>query len=396
MPTALVKPRKIYLIPALFLFLCSFVYSTPIHSPTWGFTVDLPESYQYVEGNGRDRFSFENAWGARFDIIVYHAESGRRADGSDAFYTSLEAMAEDVTQRLNNSGDVYFFEYRQKKAFIMELVFSLEDERGRPNPHSGWALAFELNLPNPAMLLALAYGPAEWEELQIFHLSALDSLTPENGDRLAPGPITEFSYPRETRIQVPVFGLDIQAWIYEEDAEASQALIEREFVVLQAYADSPNWQEAWIRYYRAIYRDSFERLADISFQIERKYNIPVLEYKDFAGQLLQWVQSFEYERNIEGSDFINLISAAVEGKGDCDNRAMLWAIVLKKANIPSAMMVSREYGHAMGLVDLEGPGARFELEGTRYLVAETTANVSIGLIGERVSNTVHWLGVAFE
>jgi hypothetical protein len=50
----------------------------------------------------------------------------------------------------------------------------------------------------------------------------------------------------------------------------------------------------------------------------------------------------------------------------------------------------------MGLADLPGPGARFELEGQRLLVAETTARVSIGLIAEDFSVTDHWLGIVFE
>jgi hypothetical protein len=228
------------------------------------------------------------------------------------------------------------------------------------------------------------------------HLSALDSIIPEEGDRFAPGPITEFAYPRETRIKAPVFALDCEAWIFEEDAEAAQALVDREFLVLRRYQNSPGWKEAWIRFYRAIYRDSFERLTDIAFQVERKLNVPPLENRDFANQVLKWVQSFSYERDLFGSDFINLVSSATEGRGDCDNRAMLWAIILKQACIPSAIMVSRNYSHAMGLADLPGSGARFPLNGQKLLVAETTANVSIGLINEATSEIDEWLGISFE
>lgn len=275
---------------------------------------------------------------------------------------------------------------------------------------SGWALCFELgqdlprttqarsrtaNSPGP-LLLAMAYGPAGKQELQILHFSVLDSLAPEEGDRLAPGPITEFGYPRERRVEAPIFALGIDAWIFEEDAEAAQALIDREFQVLSRYTNAPNWREAWIRFYRAIYRDSFDRLTDVAFKVEREMNVPSRENRDFAEQVLQWVQSFQYERNFLGSDFQNHITAVTEGRGDCDSRAMLWAIILKQAGIPAAMMVSRNYSHAMGLADLSGPGARFEVEGQKLLVAETTANVSIGLIGETVSDTAHWLGIPFE
>ena len=263
---------------------------------------------------------------------------------------------------------------------------------------SGWGLCMELgkNTPGEALLLAMAYGPANRNDLIALHFSALDSLIPEEADRFVPGPITEFLFPRQTRIESPVFGLGINAMIFEEDAEAAQALIDREFQVLHLYADALNWQDAWKRFYRAIYRDSFDRIINIAFQVERRLNIPGREDRDFADQVLRWVQSFEYERDFLGSDFINLVSAATEGRGDCDNRAMLWAIVLKQAGIPSAIMVSRHYSHAMGLADLPGAGARFEVEGQKLLVAETTAKVSIGRIGETVSDIDYWLGILFE
>jgi hypothetical protein len=75
---------------------------------------------------------------------------------------------------------------------------------------------------------------------------------------------------------------------------------------------------------------------------------------------------------------------------------MLWAIILMQADIPAAMMVSREYSHAMGLVDTPGDGARFESGGVRWLVAETTVRVAIGQINQEVSNSKFWLGILFD
>ena len=107
------------------------------------------------------------------------------------------------------------------------------------------------------------------------------------------------------------------------------------------------------------------------------------------------MQGFKYERNLAGSDFVNLVSAVTEGRGDCDSRAMLWAMVLIQARIPAAIMVSRDYSHAMGLADISGSGARFKAGGINWLVAETTAKVGIGSINKDMSNTEKWLGVLF-
>ena len=248
----------------------------------------------------------------------------------------------------------------------------------------------------------------------------MDSIAPGSSDRRTPGPVTEFAYPRGERIPVTLAG-KIPAFIREHDAEAAQALVNREFAVLKHYMTTPLWKEAWIRFYRAIYRDSFDRLAEAAFALERAWSTPPWEAEpeapapggpagitrrtgaggrdwgpELAAKALQWVQSFAYERDLLGSDFVNLVSAAVEGRGDCDSRALLWAIVLEQADIPAAIMISREYSHAMGLADIAGAGARFETGGKRWLVAETTAPVRLGLIGEKSSEISKWIGVTFE
>ena len=380
----------------LFLFILTspILFSFPMESPTWGFRLDLPEGYEYLDGDGRDQFSFEGPGGAKFDIVVYYSEQGRPAP-----YASVGEMARDIQARLNSSGEIDPFEYRGKDARLISVNFSLAGS----GQMSGWAICIELAKPGQAagtqqtpLLLALAYGPAQNAALAALHLSALDSLAPEEADRLAPGPITEYAWPREKRVSTPVFGLDIEALVFEGEEEAAQDLIDREFQVLCLYENSPAWQEAWIRYYRAIFRDSFDRLVNIAFQVERNFNVPSRENRDFAEQVLKWVQTFEYERVTTGSDFINLVSTATEGRGDCDNLSMLWAIIMIHADIPASMMVSRYYSHAMGLADLPGAGARFEVEGQRFLVAETTADVSIGLIGETVSEVDYWLGIPFD
>ena len=188
--------------------------------------------------------------------------------------------------------------------------------------------------------------------------------------------------------------------IRENDAEAAQVLIEREFVILQMYASTEYWRQAWIRYYRLIYRDSCGRIADAASALVRNWNGNANNSDEakraLAQKALTFVQGFTYERHLESSDFVNLVSAITEGRGDCDSRAMLWAIILAHADIRAAIMVSRQHSHAMGLADIAGSGARFEAYETQWLVAETTANVDIGLIAEDMSVIDHWLAVVFD
>ena len=361
----------------LLILIPAFLSAEPMYSPDWGFYLDLPEGYQFTEGNGKDRFSFQHPLGAAFDIAVYLN-----------VYDNVTQLTHDVGRRLGNKGDIAPFEYGDKTAVLMKLDFM---------DYAGWGLCVELGGASgegAALLVALAYAPAGAAGMDVYHFSALDSLAPSQADRRRPGPITEFVYPRGQPVEAAIAGTGLKTLIMEHDAEAAQALIEREFALMRRYEASPNWRDAWIRYYRAIYRDSQARIADAAARLERGWNDG--DKRAFAARALNWVQGFTYERDISGSDFVNLVSAVTEGRGDCDSRAMLWAIILMQGDIPAAMMVSREYSHAMGLADIAGSGARFEADGVQWLVAETTGTVDIGLINQDMSNTNFWLGVLFE
>jgi len=373
----------------LFFLLCalfSSIWAEPLQSPTWGFRIDLPADYTYISGDGRNQFSFEGPSGAVFDIAVYNG-----------MYKSIKDLIDHINLRLKNRGDVSFFEYSGKAAALIELQF---------DNFTGWGLCVELEeIDNTVPLLAaFAYDNSDRENLDLLHLSALDSIAPSGAEVRFPGPITEFGYPRGELKKNILANIGLETWIRENDAEAAQALIDREFALLRRYAFLDIWQEALIRFYRAIYRDSLDRLADAVFQLERNWYSVKNETRDqnieqsrlLAQKALTWVQNFDYERDLQGSDFVNLVSAAIEGRGDCDSRAMLWAIILVQANIPSAIMVSREHSHAMGLADIPGRGARFEINGKQWLVAETTSKVDIGLIAQEQSGIEAWLGILFE
>jgi len=366
------------------LFIPAFLPADAMYSPTWGFFLDLPEGYEYVDGDGRDRFSFTGPSEAMFDIVVY-----------DGTYSSMQDLVGDVNRRIGNRGEFDFYNYHGRQAALIKLTFGDFD---------GWGLCVELSGNNltsrTPLLLALAYGPAEISELELFHISALDSIAPSPAERRYPGPIIEYSYPRGGTRSVALAAGGVNAMIRENDAEAAQVLIEREFLLLQFYLNSPFIQEAWSRYYRFIYRDSYDRVTAAASALVRAwggYPSGGDEAKRaFAQRALTFVQGFRYERDLNGSDFVNLVSAVTEGRGDCDSRAVLWAIILSHADIRGAFMLSSHYSHAMGLAELAGSGARFEADGTNWLVAETTASVDIGLIAQDQSDPQHWFAVVFE
>jgi len=366
----------------LLFFIPVLTFAETFYSPAWGFSIDLPEGYNYISGDGKDHFSFRSLHRVNFDIIVYNGA-----------YKSVNELVDDLNHRLGNNGNADFFDYHGRQAAIVELNFGY---------YSGWGLCVTLAKSTGAdapMLLALSYNGVE-NDMNLFHLSALDSICPTAEERLYPGPITEYSHPRGNQKRTPLAVDGLGAMINENDAQAAQALIEREFNVLANYIDSPYWKEAWLRYYRFIYKDSFDRIADAVSVIVRGWGgLPSSDSagkRAFARKALSFVQGFKYERNLEGSDFVNMVTAVTQGRGDCDSRAMLWAVILSKADIRAAMMVSRKHSHAMGLADIGGQGARFEAYGTKWLVAETTADVDIGLIAQNINDAESWLGIVFE
>lgn len=388
-----VKLRRVFFLNVMVLMIPSFAAAEALYSPSWGFSVDVPAGYEFSGGDGRKSFSFSSSNGAMFDFVVY--DGGR--------YKSLEECAEGVKQQLGSQGEIDYFNYHGKEAALLEIIIN-----NPQNPLTGWCFVGELP-DHDAYLTALSYAPYDIENIQSFHFSAIDSIILSEADRLTPGPISECMYPRGAPIETLLAGGRCKAIIHEGDAEASQAVVDREFTVLAAYIDSPLWREAWMRFYRAIYRDSYERLADIAFIVERFFFLESREQIDqsetdddihenriFAEKALEWVQSFKYERDLMGSDFVNLVSAAVDGRGDCDSRAMLWALILQRNNIPAAIMVSKDYGHAMGLADIEGDGARFNLGGNEWLVAETVMPAPLGMVEQSFSDPQYWLGIAFE
>jgi hypothetical protein len=395
------QSRQWLIILALLILAPVATRAEPLVSPTWGFSIDLPEGYTLVDGDGQSRFSFASDSGARCDLIVYPAER----------FPTIDAVSRFAVEGLHAESESSDFMYRGKRAILMSLAFKTQD-----GPVEGWGLCLELSPPAQAgkagakaTLLALAYGMAGEEGLDGFHRSALDSIAPTQADRHAAGPLSTFAYPPTKRKSVSIAGLDAEATIDESDAEAARSLVDREFAVLTHYANSPLWKEAWTRFYRAIFRDSYERLADIAFTVERSLSAPGKKNPEkapskettdadrlFAERALGWIQGFAYERNLMGSDFVDLVTSATEGRGDCDSRALLLAVILMRADMEAAIMVSRDYSHAMGLVDVGGTGARFDFEGKKWVVAETTAKVPLGLIGKDKADPAKWLGIVFE
>lgn len=220
------------------------------------------------------------------------------------------------------------------------------------------------------------------------------------------GLVTIFAFPggRNKKINLTIDGRKIETQIDEEDSEAAQFVVDREFAVFKIYVSTKLWKEAWQRFYRQIGRDSYSRMKKVSFDIysslydDAKQKDPSNPNAALAQILLNWVQDFSYARTsstADKADFMPL-PKVLEGAGsDCDSRSMLVAILLKNMNIESCIFISKDYGHAMLGVVLPGKqGQTIKIDSTEYLVGETTAKgLTFGKMDAKMQDREKWIPV---
>jgi hypothetical protein len=367
-----------------------------------GFYVDMPAGFELKDGDGQAKFSFADPGDSmEYDLIAY--APGRYAD--------VKALSADCLGKLGSKGDTSPFLYEGRSAIFAELAFGSGNDAMK-----GYAIFIEgrkskggKGAPDEHSYALLAYA---WEkDLEAdtdFILSCLDAFSIDRAARRSPGPVSQFTLewpPARDRAKLvalpassaPSAGSGPNAnsaklpWS-EREAEQEAETDQREYKVLTAYANEQElWQDAWARFYRMAYRESAARLDQLALEVSRL--LPADDPTEAARRVLAWVQLFVYERDEKGMDFVPPLASAYEARGDCDSRSVVAAIVLERLGIDAILMVSHEYSHAMLGVDVPGGGQRFEFNGKKYLVGETTAKVGIGLIAADKADWGKWMGI---
>ena len=165
--------------------------------------------------------------------------------------------------------------------------------------------------------------------------------------------------------------------------------------MLTTYARHPARDQAWARYYRVIYRDSYLRLAELSRAISRALGQGASR-EDQAAALLAWLQEFSYRRTGSLSDLLSPLATVATRSGDCDARALVYAIVLSHLGIDAVVLVSSVYSHAVAAARVQTRGLGLILDGERYVLAETTKKVGLGWIAEEQRDLSKWVVVRFD
>lgn len=384
--------KKLFYFLLIIFAITSYSFSEQITDRDFGFSLDIPEGFEiadYTEDGMSYVFSHPNI---PVTLVMKLTEEKNAKSAAEVLNINLK--------KLNASGETDSFKWNGTVCGISYFSMSLDDN------YSGWAVSAPVKIQDYYVIL-LCYAPESKKGCEQFIISTINSLSINNEYLNTPGIITSYAFPSEgsESVLLKIGGKEIKTSLDKSDEEAAKFVIDLEYSVLNLYANHKMWKEAWQRYYRMIYRDNAGRLQQTAKNIydsiypELKKSKPQDADIKYAQALLSWVQTFGYERaqsKIE-SDFTSL-PASIKGKGsDCDSRSMLVSVLLNYTGIDTAMLISREYSHAVVVTDIPAPGQTFTMEnGREYLFGETTARVTWGMLAQDQADRTKWIPVTFD
>lgn len=431
------KVRYTIFIVAVLLF---FSPRLPIHalyveSDSEGFVLDLPigweEAGEASDSEGMDSVDMQAAEdllpdGVSGDDIT---SRGFVRDDLEAwlFTASKDALDPDtlmdaVAEAVAADGDAAYFQYNGNDAFFADVT--------RENGHSGYMMSIEFSGNAGVLFVTAPEDQRDGADQEL--LSVADAFAPR---RPTAGPVSSFfegdNRARES-VDIRFPGPDarddypsgeVEFATGQMAADTGEMLVSREAGILAEYEfeessagdgsqlapagdEDPEWIRAWRRYFRLIYRDSYQRIENLSDDIEAYIEDNDVPEAARADLVLSWLQAFEFHQVDNAGRFQPPVASLLSANGDCDSLAMIYAIILDHLGIEAQMLVSVEHGHGVAIVSADDadPGqgdaqgspqgvetsgeatqTQFELEGETYLPAEMTTAWPLGEIaGDQV------------
>ena len=331
------KLKKTVISISIFLLFSINLFAEIVSDSVYNYSLDIPEGFELNDVSD-DQMSYHFIhpnYPVQFILKIYDNPSYTSSGGVlGTALKKLGAAMEIDTFAWNNSPD----------CAISDFSMTLDTK------YSGWAICAPLQKAN-SYIVVLAYSTAETRQsCNPFIISILNSLSTDEKYYCFPGIIATYGFPYEGKknIKLNIGGNTISTFIDNSDIDAAQYILEIEYTVLLLYANHNLWKEAWQRYYRMVYRDSYGRLAQVSYDIISQL-YPLCEKSNpsnpelaYAQMLLSWVQTFQYKRDNEkasSTDFTNLPAVLCGNGNDCDSRSMLVCVLLRAAGLESFMLI---------------------------------------------------------
>lgn len=376
---------------SLFVFLAPLSLFAEFYSSSYyGWNLDLPEGFK-VKDASNDGLSFyleHEFMKVRVAVKMFPQQGYERND----------LAMEEVLNKLNADGEIDGFLWNGRQTSIAQYTFQLP---GNNTPQSGWGLSATTE-QNPVHFVLLCYADKDVaNDCQQFILSVVDSVCMNKKDFRLPGPVTSYAFNSgETKdVKLKIGSKEFYTLVPAQAKESGRFVIDREFSVLTLYAKQKQWKEAWQRYYRLVFREAYSRLDPAAAAIyaalktEAMTKNPKSPNEEICKKLLAWVQDFGYQRNQDTSDLNDLTSVLQNQGSDCDSRALLLCVLMEHYGVKTELFVSGIYSHALFGIDLPYPGAKITVDGTDFLLCETTAPVGMGLVAQEHSETANWIPV---
>ncbi|MCR4579854.1 MAG: hypothetical protein K5681_05850 [Treponema sp.] len=361
-----------------------------IYDKDFGFSLDIPEGFEVADAteDGTSILFTHPNIDITLAVKIYYKQGYKSSiESLDAALNKLSAKAS--TDELKWEG---------QKCAVSTFEMDLDQK------YKGWAAGAPIKLDS--YLVLLCYSPESiFQQCQYFIVSTINSLSINDELHDSPGIFMDYAFPKSGNktVNARIAGQDIKSIIDASDEDAAECLVNIEYSVLMMYANHPKVMQAWERYYRLIYRDSYSRLSNFSSDLFNKlYPIAKAENPEnpeiaYAQKLLSWVQGFHYKRaeDAKSSDFTNLPAMLTGSGNDCDSRSMLMCVLLKSVGIDSIFLFSPSYSHAMVGTAIKAPGQTYLLKdgNKEYLMGETTANVTWGMIAQDHGDRNKWVPV---
>lgn len=345
-------------------------------------SLDMPEGFKVVESGDNGKYYM-------LESTVAPVKAIERIYAPDRFTSTQEALA-TVMESFSLNYEKDNFTWRTREASVSTFDGIMLGENS-----FGYALALKLEEGN--ILVSICWTDEKNSgNCNSFIVSFLDSVFVDSESYFESGPFTQYVFPEgeKDELTLNIQDKQISTLLGKNDVEAAEYLIQRENEVLSYYRNSHLWQLAWIRYYRMIFRDSCKRLQNVSFDVYNAFAPECSDETDYATRLLNWTQTFSYERETTSADFTSL-PGILKGKGsDCDSRAMLLAVMLQSMNIDSIIFVSTVHSHGIAGLASTHPGYAFTVGEKDYLVGETTIpGLTWGIMDASQSDPSIWIPV---
>lgn len=384
--------KSVFFLLALLLASSGGAWAQRFHNPGYDYYLDVPIGWTVVRADVAEEVSFTDpARRAIFQVFSF-----------DDRFQSAAALERFMRGQFRPTGETAPFRFNGHEAILADYQFAAGGARVR-----GYVVFVQVENRSFAVM---GYAPEEhYESYHDVLLSAIDSFAPGADARRLPGPIAQFYYPHPgpepDRRFLTIGDGRVAFGVDPGEIESAEVLIEREARVLSGYGggayrrpdpDSlPEWATAWQRYYRAVYRDNFDRLTLLADDLADHFARTGVPAERIPHELLAWLQDFEHYQTESLARLLSPIAALHQERGDCDSLGLTYVILLHHLGFDAILLISTEYAHAVAGVNVACSGWRYPFEGKSYLAAELTAAVALGLIDQTMADPGGWIPVAF-